>query len=129
MGMTRLMFPAVVLALAAACGDDLEPACLPVVRAAVEVEVRDATTEELRAELARGLVQDGAFTDSLQVVRSDGPHGVASALGAAWERPGTYRIRIQREGYQPWDTSGVHVRADQCGASPVHFVARLSPAA
>jgi hypothetical protein len=128
MGTTRLMLPAVVLALAAACGNDLEPACLPVVRAAVEVEVRDAATEELRADLARGIVQDGAFADSLQIVRYDGPHGAPSALGAAWERPGTYSIRIEREGYQPWDTSGVHVQADQCGASPVEFVARLSPA-
>jgi hypothetical protein len=128
MDTTRLMLPVVVLALAAACGNDLEPACLPVARPAVEVEVRDAATEGFRADLARGAVQDGAFTDSLRIVAVGGPRGAPSALGAAWERPGTYSIRIEREGYQLWDTSGVHVQADQCGASPVKFVARLSPA-
>lgn len=107
--------------------DSLEPGCLPVRRPGLEVEVRDGLTEEFRADSAQGMVQDGAFADSLRIVRYHGPRIVPSALGAADERPGTYRIRIERLGYQPWDTTGVRVQADRCGVSPVQLVARLTP--
>jgi hypothetical protein len=127
MARTRWIAIAVLISQAAACGDSLEPACLPVVRPAVEVEVRDALTEEFRAESARGVVQDGSFTDSLEIVRYDGPQIIPSTLGGAYERPGIYSVRIQRDGYQPWDTSGLRVEADKCGAAPVQIVARLSP--
>jgi hypothetical protein len=127
MARSPLIFAALLL-LTTACGDSLEPACLPVERPAVEVEVRDAHTEEFRADSARGAVQDGAYTDSLEIVRYHGPQIVPAVLGGAHERPGTYSIRIERNGYQPWDTVGVRVLADKCGAAPVQVVARLSPA-
>jgi hypothetical protein len=121
-----LLFGALMLA-SGACRDGLEPACLPVAHPGIEVEVRDMLTEEFRADSARGMVQDGAYADSLVIVRLDGPQSMPSALGAAWDRPGIYSVRIERNGYQQWDTSGVRVQADQCGASTVQLVARLSP--
>jgi hypothetical protein len=122
----KLLVGALVLGVGA-CGDGLEPACLPVVRPGIEVEVRDALTEEFRADSARGVAQDRAYVDSLVIVRHSWPQNVPSALGGAWDRPGTYSVRIERNGYQRWDTSGVRVQADQCGASTVQLVARLSP--
>jgi hypothetical protein len=129
--MARTLFRLPVAALvlgAGACGDGLEPVCLPVVHPGIEVEIRDALTQEFRADAARGVVQEGPYADSLVIVRNDGPQSVPSALGAAWDRPGTYTVRIERNGYQGWDTSGVRVRAAQCGASTVQLIARLSPA-
>lgn len=122
-----MLLAADFMLLAAACQDGLEAACLPVVRPAIEVEVRDEVTDAFRADSARGVVQDGAYTDSLHIVRYNGPEIVPSALGAAYERPGTYSIHIERVGYRPWDTTGVRVLADECGASPVQLVARLTP--
>ena len=112
----------------AACGDSSGPVCLPVERLAVEVEVRDAQTGALRAESARGVAQDGTFTDSLLIVRYEGADIVPAALGGAYGRPGTYTLRIERPGYQLWDTAGVRVIADECGPITVHLLARLSPA-
>jgi hypothetical protein len=112
----------------AACGDSSGPVCLPVERLAVEVEVRDAQTGALRADSARGVAQDGTFTDSLLIVRYEGADIVPAALGGAYGRPGTYTLRIERPGYQLWDTAGVRVIADECGPITVHLLARLSPA-
>jgi hypothetical protein len=127
MAKTRSLLIVPVLLHAAACQDGLEPACLPVVRPAIEVEVRDALTGEFRADSARGIAQDGAYADSLWIVRYHGPEIVPSALGGAYERPGTYSVRVERNGYRPWDTTRVRVQADRCGAFPVRLVARLSP--
>jgi len=127
--MTRipLIVPAALMLSTAACADGLEP-CLPIERLAVEVEVRDAQTEEFRADSARGVAQDGTYTDSLLIVRYHGADIVPAALGGAYGRPGTYTLRVERAGYQPWDTVGVHVQADRCGPITVQLVARLSPA-
>jgi hypothetical protein len=125
---TPLMRLAALTLSTAACGDSLEPTCLPVERPAVEVEIRDAQTEEFRADSARGVAQDGTYADSLQIVRYHSAEIVPAALGGAYGRPGTYTLRIERAGYQPWDTVGIHVQADRCGPITVQLVARLSPA-
>jgi hypothetical protein len=111
-----------------ACGDSSGPVCLPVERLAVEVEVRNAQTGALRADSARGVAQDGTFTDSLLIVRYEGADIVPAALGGAYGRPGMYTLRVERPGYQLWDTAGVRVIADECGPITVHLLARLSPA-
>jgi hypothetical protein len=103
------------------------PGYLPVERLSVEMEVRDAATDAFRADSARRVVHDGAFTDSLPFVLNSGEESIPSALGGVYERPGTSSIRIERSGYQPWDTTGVQVSRDRCGALPVRVVARLSP--
>jgi len=123
---TPLMCLAALMLSTAACGDSLEPACLPVERPAVEVEIRDAQTDEFRADSARGVAQDGTYADSLQIVRYHGAEIVPAALGGAYGRPGTYTLRIERAGYRPWDTVGIHVPADRCGPITVLVVARLS---
>ena len=128
MARSRLTPLATSALAAAACGDSLEPACPPVVRPAVEVEVRDSQTGVFRADSARGVVRDGAYADSLVVVRNHGAQSVPAALGVAFDRPGSYSVRIERGGYQLWDTVGIHVLADRCGAVTVHLVAHLLPA-
>ena len=129
MATTPIMVAATLTLCTAACGDSSGPVCLPVERLAVEVEVRDAQTEELRADSARGVAQDGTYTDSLLIVRYLGEDMVPAALGGALGRPGTYTLRIERTGYQLWDTAGVRVLADECGPVTVHVLARLVPAA
>ena len=123
---TPLIFLAATLALlAAGCADSSGVVCPAVIRPGIEVEVRDAVTDEPLADLARGIVEDGAFADSLRVISYDAAM-VPSVLGAAGERPGIYNVRIERAGYEAWDTAGVSVQAGECGVIPVQLLAHLS---
>ncbi len=127
MAKTPVLLSVASMLSTAACGDSAGAVCPPVETLAVEVEVRDAQTEEFRADSARGVAQDGTYTDSLMIVRYDGADMVPAALGGAYGRPGTYTLRIERPGYQPWDTAGVRVIAGECGPITVHLLARLVP--
>ena len=51
---------------------------------------------------ALGEVRDGAFRDSLSAL-GDGNYV------AAYDRGGTYAVRVESEGHLPWDTAGVWV--------------------
>ncbi|HUR94991.1 MAG TPA: hypothetical protein VMY76_10435 [Gemmatimonadales bacterium] len=114
------------VSLVAACSD---PAvCLPNVVPAVEIEVRDASTDEFIAGIVRGVLSEGAFVDSLRVIASIGNDpAVATTLGAGEERPGTYAVHLEGSGYAAWDTGNVRVTRDECHVRTATFTARLSP--
>lgn len=95
---------------------------------AVEVEVREAGTDQYLAGRARGLVRDGTYADSLQIVGFiRGDPSEATTLGAAGERPGTYQVHLEAEGYGDWDTAAVVVGSDGCHVATARFTARLQP--
>jgi hypothetical protein len=50
------------------------------------------------------------------------------ALGMAFERPGTWEVRINASGYKPWESLGVVVGNDLCHVIPVALSARLQKA-
>jgi hypothetical protein len=103
----------VVLGVSTGCSDP--EACTAEARRAVEVEPHDGLSDEFIAVAARGVVRDGPFEDSLRVVRYIGSDpALPVALGAAEERPGTYAVHLQADGYVPWDTTGVQVASDGC---------------
>jgi hypothetical protein len=52
---------------------------------------------------AVGEVREGGYSDSL----FDAQDG---SYTAAYDRAGTYTVRLERQGYSPWDTAGVTVR-------------------
>lgn len=90
----------------------------------VQVEVRSATTGAALALGSTGVVQDGAYTDSLRAFALHGDTLVS--LGAAPNRPGTYDVTIEHPGYVAWQEAAVQVAANACGVGqPVHLVARL----
>lgn len=95
---------------------------------AVEVEVRDRTTNQFLFVTPRGLVREGAYQDSLTVnsVTTDVPPRVRS-LTAAGERPGTYSAHLEADGYQPWDTARVRAGEGGCHVQTVRFTAALNP--
>ena len=126
MSQTPLMFlTATLTVLSAGCADSSGVICLAVIRPGIEVEVRDGATDEPLADLARGIVRDGSFADSLRIIGYDSSMA-PSVLGAAGERPGTYSVRIARAGYEAWDTTAVSVQAGECGVIPVQLIAHLS---
>ena len=103
-------------------GVDCDTGILP----AITVAVIDASTGLPAADGASGYVQDGAFRDSLRVIRWDSANR-ATHLGAAEERAGTYTIVIERPGYEPWSVTQVRARDRGCHAVAPEQRAELTP--
>ena len=84
----------------------------------IVVEIRDATNGRAIADLAKVIVQDGAFTDSLRPAESSSPQ-LADLFSrhAAFERAGTYSVHVERTGYSSWDTVGIEVAKGVCHVS------------
>lgn len=93
---------------------------------AVTVAVVDARTGASIAGGARGYVQDGAYRDSLRIVRW-GSLDAPELLGAADARPGTYTIVIERVHYARWSATGIRTRSDGCQARAPELRAALVP--
>jgi hypothetical protein len=118
----------VTAGFAGACSDP--GACTLDIVPAVEVEVRDASTDGFIAGLVQGVATDGAFQDSLRIVASLGTDpAVPRTLGGADERAGNYAIHLEGPGYEVWDTGNVRVTRDACHVRTATFTARLTPAA
>lgn len=100
--------------------------CTAHVQRGLEIRVEDAVTGAPVADGAVGSARDGDFLDLLDVVGWDSTH-VATTLGGAEERPGVYRVVIDRPGYARWDTTGVRVADAECHVRPARFTARLQP--
>lgn len=127
-GAAALLALGAVLA-AAACDDaSLEPiACTAVAMPAVVVRVHDALSG---APLVAGVslvLQDGAFVDSVRVGDPPPWYGETITTPRTYERPGTYEVRVRREGYGPWARAGVVVRADACHVATVTLDVGLLP--
>jgi hypothetical protein len=127
----EMLLPKLALPLAAAgllmgCSDPA--ACTANIERAVEVEVREAGTDQYLADVTRGVVRDGSYSDSLRVVGYIGTDpALPTLLGAADERPGTYQVHLEAEGYGDWDTTGVRAGFDGCHVTTARFTARLQP--
>jgi hypothetical protein len=93
---------------------------------AVEVSFRDEITGELLTGPTPGMIQDGAYSDSLRIsaVTSEGE---AVRMGAGRERPGTYALTAKRDGYKPLSRTGIVVNASSCGVMPVFLDVSLEP--
>ena len=102
--------------------------CTTSVEPAIRVEVRDAATGAFIADIARGVARDGDFEDSLRVIGATGGNpSIGTTLGGADERPGTYAIHLEAEGYARWDRADVRVTADGCHVRTVELSAALEP--
>ncbi|MFL5447159.1 MAG: hypothetical protein ACJ8A6_11775 [Gemmatimonadales bacterium] len=116
------------MAIGSGCSEPA--ACTLELRRAVQVEVRDAVSDDYIAGVVHGAVRDGSFEDSLRVVGWTGTDpGVTTTLGGADERPGTYAVHLKGAEYQAWDTARVQVSRDECHVQTVSFTARLTPTA
>ena len=126
------LLPGLALLALAGCIDSTTPGigfgCTAHAAPGLDVEIRDRSTGVPIADSARGVAREGAYVDSLRpgTMLSTAPSDLLSRVGA-YERAGTYSIRIERAGYQPWDTAGVRVIAGTCHVTTVRVFARLVP--
>ena len=100
--------------------------CTLNVEPAIEVEVRDAGTEDYLAVTPAGVAREGTYQDSLLVwgLTVDVPPRVTSLAGAS-ERAGTYSLHVEAVGYEPWDTAGIRVSEGECHVRTVRLTAGL----
>jgi hypothetical protein len=119
---------ALLVSLTTACSDPGGPICTAESRPALVIEVRDRVSNQFIPALARGVVQDGAFQDSLRLsgMTGDDPP-VPVSYAAAFERRGVYTVSLQVDGYHRWDTSGIAVSRDECHVRTVGLSAALQP--
>lgn len=103
----RRVFPTLACiaatALLAGCEDGLT-ACDLAGRAGIVIQVTDAATGAPLSDGLLGVARDGKYTETL--IASE------AALVGLHERPGVYSIRIEREAYLPWDSTGIRIRQD-----------------
>ena len=92
----------------------------------VIVEIRDAITGVPLAANARGVVREGAYTDSLRAYETKGsaPNALVSRA-AAYERPGTYSIEVDAPGHQSWRVDDVRVSKGECHVRTRRLTATL----
>ena len=115
-------------AFAGGCGADdynTGPVCSPTLGEAIAIVVRDAQTGAPLAAEARGVVQDGAYVDSLRLEPLQQP--TEWMLVGGGNRAGTYTVVVERQGSRPWRRTGVVVGRGVCGVSTVTLVADLEP--
>ena len=90
----------------------------------LHVMVQDSLTGEPAAAGAQLIARDGAYADTATVPpAAEEPD--SWVLRAAGERPGVYSVTVRKEGFFPWERTGVVVTADECHVRTVELTARL----
>ena len=128
----RSLYMSVALAAVSHAGCGSPVGCGAGVYPAVHVFVRDAMTGAPAAEGAAGTIRDGEYVEALRVHATDYPQGPDMpgrplSLAAGIGRPGTYTVSIEKDGYQPWEVSGIRARNGPCGVETVVLTAHLQP--
>jgi hypothetical protein len=122
--------PALGVILAMAGCDILGPVvCTTEIVPGIVVTVREVGTGVPLAQEATGTVREGGYVGPLlphEATSSDASAPLVSLRGAD-ERPGTYEVRVEREGYLPWFQTGVRVTRGRCHVQTVHLHADLTP--
>lgn len=111
-----------LVALTAACMPEIS--CTADARSGIAVHVFDAETgQRIVGRTVEAEAHEGVYVD-----RAGGDLGM---LGLAYERPGTYQVRVQAPGYEPWIKQGVRVWEEPVclHVIPVVLKARLSRSA
>jgi len=100
---------------------------------AVEVLVFDAETGAPAAQGSTGTLRDGDYTERMrenrfEYARPEDPGSLpATALTGADGRRGTYTVRIEKPGYEPWERRSVRSTSDACGVTTTQLRADLRP--
>ena len=84
-------------------------------RIGITVTVRDSITGAPLTEGVRVIARDGIFADTAD----------ADAFSLAEERPGSYTVTVEKEGYQPWSRDDIRVIRGECHGQRVELVALL----
>jgi hypothetical protein len=109
---------AVAIVFLGACSDP--GACTLNIEPAITVRALDAGTGENVTDGARGTVSEGGYADSLRPAEFDVTQRVLMLSGAD-ERPGTYDLFLERDGYQAVSLGGLEAREGECHVETVEL--------
>lgn len=87
---------------------------------ALSVEVTHGTTGEPAADGATVTVTGGDFVRELEQVST-------LSFRVPYERAGTYRVTVEKEGFSTWSREGIVVDEDECHVHTVTIQAALEP--
>jgi hypothetical protein len=115
------------LTLLGGCAGTTSPtACTLEARPGIAVHVRDASTSEWAASGARLITTSSAGiadTTSLPAGRADLD---SLALSDAYEQAGTFSVKVEKDGYEPWVRTDVRVTKDECHVRTATLTAALT---
>lgn len=99
----------------------LVPICAAFARAGLNIAIRDSVTGAAvsGSGLMRLFATNGTAVDSLRLP------GVLANWSTAWERPGTWTVTIDTDGYARWQQGGLIVTQGLCHVAAVAVTARL----
>ncbi len=104
------------------------PVCTTEIVPGIVVTVLEAGTGVPLANEATGTVREGGFVGPLLPHERTGSDPATTvSLRGADERPGTYEVRVERDGYLPWFQTGVRVTQGRCHVQTVRLRADLTP--
>ena len=99
--------------------------CTTEARPAIQISVTDSLTGVAAGITSLSIsARQGSVRDSLFYPVVPAGTGVLSQ-GLAYERPGTWDVRVTADGYRPWAALGVVVTNDLCHVITVPISARL----
>ena len=100
-------------------------ACTASIEPGIVVAVRDATTQQPVARGAVAQLSSGSYSETL--LEHGFSNGQLTSLAGAFERPGTYQLKVNQQGYAPWSEDNIVVSKDTCHVITVKLEASLSP--
>jgi hypothetical protein len=103
--------------LLAGCGTD-PVLCTDSIEPAITVRALDSRTGQNVTDGAQGVVSEDTYVDNLQPAQFDADQRVV-LMRAADERPGTYDLFLERDGYQAVSLSGIEVTMGECHVNTV----------
>jgi len=116
------------LLMAATCEDEDDTQialseCTDEVIAGVNVKVKDAETGAFLSDGVSITIQDGAYSEVLDLISDSQP----PVFQGAWERAGSYTFTVQKQGYSGLQTNGFLVTANPCHVNTRSLTFELTP--
>jgi hypothetical protein len=120
----RILLGAVgAIKIATACDNNEDVVCPLYRHRSISVRVFDAVSRNPITGAASGFVTNGQEFDSLQVCDVDDQHRVVTRCAhGTW---GVFYVAISAAGFQTWDSTGVVVSHEPCGAITTHLDVNL----
>jgi hypothetical protein len=124
---TRQSFLIVLVTVAISGCDLLEPkvGCTLIAVPGISVSLVDSLTNSpIPVRAATIVATDGAYADTI-FGTALAPDATDTNAGIAYERSGTYTLKVVVAQYREWVKSGIRVTEDQCHVETVSIIARI----
>ncbi|MDP3946602.1 MAG: carboxypeptidase-like regulatory domain-containing protein [Lutibacter sp.] len=120
--MKTLYLCSIFLLLSCTFNNTNEIQCTEEARAALNITVKNAVTNQVLGNGITVTAKDGNYTETLEFFDVNNP-----VFSGAWERAGTYIITVSGVGYIIFVSESITVTADECHVIPQQLQVSLQP--